>query len=107
MLTGLFWFPDGGHPVSRDWPLNRFSMSREGVQVEPSTFLGGPRLSFAWSEIERVERTARGLRFRFAERGKSFVVGSPRGAKRLLQLAGWYCPPEIFESAVHTVAWWR
>jgi hypothetical protein len=57
--------------------------------------------------MERVERTSRGLRFRSADRGKTFVVGNPVGTKRLLQLVEWYCPPELFDSAEHPVSWSR
>jgi hypothetical protein len=82
-------------------------MGRGGVRVEPSTFLEGPRRSYRWEEIERVERTSRGLRFRCGDRGKTFVVGTPTGAKRLLQLVEWYCPQELFDSAEHPTSWSR
>jgi hypothetical protein len=106
VLVGVFWFPDGGHAFSRGWPLNRLTMNRDGVEVRPSTWLGGPRLSYAWNEIARVERTRRGLRFRFKERGKTFVVGKPWGGDRLARNAQSLCP-ERFDPVVHPVTTWR
>ena len=82
-------------------------MSREGVLLRPSTFLGGPRLRCSWHETERVERVSRGLRFRFTDVGRTFVVGSPLGAKRFLQLVEWYCPQDLFDPRVRPVTWWR
>ena len=106
VLCGLFWRPDGsgGHPSSRGWPLHRLTMSRQGAALEPSTFLGRPHITFSWGHVERVERVSRGLRFRFADPDKTFVVGSPLGAKRFLQLVNWYCPPDLFDAWVHPVS---
>lgn len=105
-LVGVFWFRNGGHAVSHGWPLNRLTMNRQGVEVRPTTWLGGPRLSYAWSEIASVERTERGLRFRFNDRGKTFVVGKPWGGERLAHIAVKLCPSR-FDSSVHPVTIWR
>ena len=82
-------------------------MTREGAALDPSTFLGGPHIKLSWGDVERVERVPRGLRFRFANPGKTFVVGSPLGAKRFLQLVEWYCPPDLFDAWVHPVSAWH
>jgi hypothetical protein len=93
--------------VSRGWPLHRLFVGNGGVRVEPSSLLGGPGFSFRWDEIERVERTARGLRFRCTDEGKTFAVGTPFGAKGLQQLAETYCPPGVYDSTEHPVSWTR
>jgi hypothetical protein len=82
-------------------------MNRDGAALEPSTFVDGPRISFSWEDVERVERVSKGLRFRFADPGKTFVVGSPLGAKRFLQLVNWYCPPDLFDAWIHPMSAWR
>jgi hypothetical protein len=92
VLVGLFWFPDGFSARSRAWPQYRLTMSREGVELRPSTpkWLPPwqPLFSYEWHEIAKVERTQRGLRFRFDERGRTFVVGSLAGGQRLARAAG-------------------
>jgi hypothetical protein len=85
-------------------------MSRGGVDLKPSTpnWLppGGPQLSYAWPEIAKVERMRRGLRFRFAERGRTFVVGSLRSGERLASAAEALCP-DRFDPTIHPVTGWR
>lgn len=106
MLVGLFWFPDGANARSRGWPLYRLTMSSDGVELKPSTPTWlpprGPRLSYAWHEIAQVERTQRGLRFRFADRGRTFVVGSLRGGEGLARVAEVFCP-DRFDPTIHPV----
>jgi len=110
VLVGLFWFPDGSNARSRGWPLYRLNMSRWGVDLKPSTPTwlppGGPQFSYAWEEIAKVERTRRGLRFRFAERGMTFVVGGPTTGERLARAAETFCP-DRFDPAIHPVTSWR
>jgi hypothetical protein len=110
VLVGLFWFPDGFNAESRGWPQYRLTLSGEGVEVKPSTpkWLPPwrPQLSYEWHEIAKVERTKRGLRFRFAERGRTFVVGSLTGGQRLARAAEALCP-DRFDPTIHAVTTWR
>ena len=110
VLVGLFWFRDGSIGHSRGWPLYRLILNPVGIEVKPSTPawlpFRGPRWSYAWSEIAKVERTRRGLRFRFADRERTFVVGTMLGGERLARSAQALCP-DRFDPTIHTVTWWR
>lgn len=99
--VGVFWRPDGLSPRIHGWPLNRLTFGPDGCSVRGR--------SFVWSELVGVDRTPRGVRFRFTDRAMTLVVGTPLGRSRdhLLRAVRAYVPSTMFEDWIHPLSSWR
>lgn len=107
--VGVFCRPDGFNAISLGWPFGRFTFGAVGCSLSaPGYAAASVGRTFAWSEVVSAERTRWGVRFRFADRSQSVVVGTlvPSARLRLVEAARTYCPAGTFDDTVHRLLPW-
>jgi hypothetical protein len=101
--TSLRYYAWDAIPITCGYPFNRTSISFEGVKV--GGFLGLRRFTIPWRDIEVVERTSYGVRFRFATEQMPMEIATPRHSA-LAEAISYACPDKL-DPTITIVHWWR
>lgn len=106
---GIFYYSQESVPVLSGWPWFQIEFDSQGVHIGPSLkvwphYCAKP---FLWTDLLRVERSRRGIRFHFKNKDRRQLQIWTPTARNTLEDELLRYVPDIWDPTVRTYGYWQ